>query len=72
MMPDDDLTNAVDRMASSSQARKDEIGYYIDELDRREQRKLNRSMVRLTRLVAALTVLVFLLTSLSTYAAFYQ
>lgn len=71
MMPDDDLFNAIDGMASSSQARKDAIGYYLDELDRREQRKLNRSMLRLTRVVAVLTALVFVLTALSTYTVLF-
>jgi len=72
MMPDDDLVNAIDRMASSSEARQDKIGYYLDELDRREQRKLNRSMRRLSRFVAALTVVVLVLSVLSTYAVFFR
>ncbi len=72
MMPDDDLIKTIDGMASSSQATKDAIGYYLDELDRREQRKMNRTMVRLTRLVAALTLLVLVLTALSTYAVLFR
>lgn len=72
MMPDDDLLNAVDRMASSSQARQDVIGYYLEELDRREQRKLNQSMLRLSKFVAALTVVVLVLTAVTTYAILFR
>ena len=55
MMPDEDLYAAIDRMASSSQARGGVIGYYIAEADRRDRRKLERTMVRLTWVIAVLT-----------------
>lgn len=49
MMPEEDLRAAIDRMASSSQARSDAIGYYLDELDRRVQHRLNATMLDLNR-----------------------
>jgi hypothetical protein len=57
MMPDDDL-RAIDEMASTSQARKGAIGYYLDEWDRRQTSRLNRLLARLTWWIAALTLLV--------------
>jgi type IV secretory pathway component VirB8 len=60
-MPDEDLQAAIDRMASSSQARGNAIGYYIAEWDRRMQRRLNRTLLRLTWVIALLTVLLAML-----------
>jgi hypothetical protein len=71
MMPDKDLLNAIDRMAATRQATGDAIGYYLDEHDRRQQRKLNQRVVRLTRWVVILTIAVLILTALSTYTAFH-
>jgi hypothetical protein len=67
-MPDEALLAAIDEMASSSRARGDVIGYYLDELSRREHRRLARQMVKLTWVVAALTVVITGLTAASLVA----
>jgi hypothetical protein len=69
MMPDHDLLTTIDELASTRQAQGDAIGYYLDELDRRERRKQNRLMVRLTWAVVVLTFLVLVLAALSVVIA---
>jgi hypothetical protein len=68
VMPDEDLERAIDRMASTSQARGDAIGYYIAEFDRRNQRKLNERLVEMTQRLTTLTWVMAVLAAVSTAA----
>jgi hypothetical protein len=56
IMPDEDLMNAIDELACRRHDAQGPIGYYLAELGRREQARTNRLMVRLTWLIAALTL----------------
>jgi hypothetical protein len=62
MMPNDDL------IATSGQAQGPAIGYYLEEWDRRQAARLNRTIATLTWVLVALTGVVVVFTVVSTIA----
>src|SRR4051794_29157584 len=62
VLPDQDLERIISQMAASKHARSVEITYYMEEYNRREQRRLNESMARANRQMVRLTWAVVVLT----------
>jgi hypothetical protein len=69
IVPDEDLLAMLNEHAVKRNGGGIFTMQLLDELDRRERAKLNRTMLRLTRLVAVLTLVATVLAGVSVYLA---